>query len=55
MLKKYIYEKLNQELDENSMTLYYEGAKFTKNMKLGQLNIVVGNQITIRQSKLDIA
>lgn len=37
------------------MSLYYEGVKITKNMKLRQLRIVVGTKLKIIQMKADIA
>lgn len=54
-MKEYIYSKLSDSLHYNSMSLYYEGVKVTKNTKLCDLNIVVGDRLKITQHKADIA
>ena len=36
------------------MSIYYEGVKVTKTMKLSSLNIVVGTKFKIVQCKIDI-
>ena len=37
------------------MSLYYEGVKLTKTKKLSELTIVVGTQLKIIQTKIDIS
>lgn len=53
-LKQHIFDNLSQELEPNSMSIYYEGTKVTNNMKLGEINIVVGHQLKIIQQKADL-
>ena len=37
------------------MSLYYEGTKITRNLRLSDLNIVVGTYIKVIQTKIKIS